>query len=459
MFIEKDKHIGIWGFGKVGKSITHYLHTQGYQLSIMDKRIPTLQEQEDLLKKNITWYSEGEQETFFYSCDHIIPSPGINIISMRYATHIHKWLHELDLFYHEFRKPIIAVTGSIGKTSVVSILGEFFKELSIPIALGGNIGTPTFDLIAQQNMVKYALIEVSSFQLMRCTQFAPYISLWTNFYPNHLDYHATDQEYFSAKEKILLHQKDNSFSLLPLALRTKITPPPQSQLHTRNYFSPMSPSQSELAQLANNEQLFYMDAEKVIKYSKGICTTVAMLTAELFNFSFIDNILLIVAVADLLQLPLDKLQTTIKKIELPAHRIEYCGTANNIDFYNDSKATTTASTLAAVQKFHNRPLHLFLGGLSKGVDRAPFIAQLKNKVQHIYCFGQEALLLHEMCVQNKISATRYTNLENAVDACIVTVQSGDCVLLSPAGSSYDLYENYEHRGNHFKELITSYIKK
>ncbi len=459
MFIEKDKHVGIWGFGKVGKSIVSYLHDQGYALSIMDKRVPTEPEQDYLREKNINWYDENDQEIFFNSCDHIISSPGINISQMRYATHIDKWLHELDLFYHEFPKPILAVTGSIGKTSVVSIVSEFFKELSIPVAVGGNIGTPAFDLIAQQDLVKYALLEVSSFQLMRCTQFAPYASIWTNFYPNHLDYHATEQEYFSAKEKIFTHQKNNSFSLLPFALRTKISPHPPSSLHSRNYFSAAYLSQSELAQLSENEQVYYIDDEKVIKYTQRTHTPIMALTPELLNCSFIDNILLIIAMADFMQLSLDKLQTTIAKIELPAHRIEYCGTTRNVDFYNDSKATTTASTLAAVQKLHNRPLHLFLGGLSKGVDRAPFIAQLHNKVQHIYCFGQEAHLLHAMCIKNKISASHYTNLDNAVDACISTIQSGDCVLLSPAGSSYDLYENYEERGNHFKKLIEQYINK
>jgi UDP-N-acetylmuramoylalanine--D-glutamate ligase len=214
-----------------------------------------------------------------------------------------------------------------------------------------------------------------------------------------------------------------------------------------------------LAQLAESEQVYYIDDERVIKYTPRTHTTIMALTPELLNCSFIDNILLIVAIADFMQLSLDKLQATIAKIELPAHRIEHCGSADNVDFYNDSKATTTASTLAAVEKLTHRPLHLFIGGLSKGVDRAPFVAQLKDKVQHIYCFGQEAQLLHDMCIKNKISASQYTNLDNAVDACIVTVQSGDCVLLSPAGSSYDLYENYEQRGNHFKELITSYIKK
>ena len=130
---------------------------------------------------------------------------------------------------------------------------------------------------------------------------------------------------------------------------------------------------------------------------------------------------------------------------------------NSVDFYNDSKATTTASTLAAVKKLYHRPLHLFLGGLSKGVDRTSFVAQLKDQVKYIYCFGKEAYMLHDMCNTYNIPSTPFATLTQAVEACIKKIEPHDCVLLSPAGSSYDLYNNFEHRGNHFKELILNYV--
>src|SRR5438132_13972838 len=153
---KKNKRVGVWGFRIIGKATINYLHTQGHTLGIMDKRIPTEQELDYLKEKNITWYSENEEKTFFSSYDFIIPSPGINIDPVRYATYRHKWIHELDFFYTAFNKPIIAITGSIGKTSTTHILGQIFKELSVPITIGGNIGTATFDLINQQDKVDYA---------------------------------------------------------------------------------------------------------------------------------------------------------------------------------------------------------------------------------------------------------------------------------------------------------------
>lgn len=456
MIINKNKRIGIWGFGIVGKAAVNYFHTQGYHVGIMDKRTPTEQESLYLKEKNITWYQKNEEKLFFSSHDFIIPSPGVNIDPTRYATHGHKWIHELDFFYASFHKPIIAITGSIGKTSTTYILGKIFEQLSIPVAVGGNIGTATFDLINQQNNVDYAVLEVSSFQLNHCTQFAPTLAILTNIYPNHLDHHATEDEYFSAKQNIFRYQKNGSISLVPFMLREKTVTPPHE--HTRAYFTRTKPHDDTLAQLTVNECVYYIENNIVMRFAHHAHTPIYLLTPELLNFSFVDNILLLISVCDLIKLDSNALQIVATTTVLPEHRIEKVGTINNIDFYNDSKGTTTVSTFAAVEKLQHRPLHLFLGGLSKGIDRAPFVAQLKNRVQHIYCFGKEAESLYTMCISNNISATYFATLDSALAACTNAIKSGDCVLLSPAGSSYDLYENYEQRGKHFKELVIKYIE-
>ncbi|HEX4068957.1 MAG TPA: UDP-N-acetylmuramoyl-L-alanine--D-glutamate ligase [Candidatus Babeliales bacterium] len=489
MIIKKDKSIGIWGFGIVGKAAVNYFHVQGYQLGIMDKRNPHEQEQDYIKEKKITWYYESQQELFFNSYDFIIPSPGININPDCYATHKDKWLFELDFFYSTFQKPIIAITGSIGKTSTTYILNELFKKLDIPVAMGGNIGIPTFDLIKQRNNVDYALLEVSSFQLNHCKTFAPHLAIWTNLHPNHLDHHTTEDKYFLAKENIIAHQTKNHISLVHFMLRNTITPPIAG--HQRSYFIATCPTMHELSLLTHDEQLYYiqtspgarpacptepwrsrepvegylgvleennLEISSVMRYAGGIHTPIMELTPALHALSFIENILLITAVCDLLKLKNQALNAIATTIQLPEHRIEKISAINNVEFYNDSKATTTASTLAAIKKLYPRPLHLFLGGLSKGVDRAPFIAQLRNQVKHIYCFGKEAESLHAVCIANDIPATYFSTLDDAIKACILLVTSGDCVLLSPAGSSYDLYENYEQRGKHFKELVMKYIE-
>src|SRR5579862_6229455 len=290
MIMQKNKRIGIWGFGVVGKSAVEYFYNQGYQLGIMDKRNPNEKEQDFLKQKNITWYNEKEQELFFNSYDIIIPSPGINISQVCYATHIHKWIHELDFFYETFKKPIIAITGSIGKTSTTHILGHIFKALSIPVAIGGNIGIPTFDLINQQNNVDYAIVEVSSFQLNYCKTFAPQLAMWTNFHPNHLDHHANEQEYFSAKENIVAHQTKNQLSLVHFTLRNKMR---IVDGHKRSYFTVTCPDVNELSSFTDNEQVYYIHNNTIMRYAHGIHTPIMELTTALNDLTFIDNILLL----------------------------------------------------------------------------------------------------------------------------------------------------------------------
>ena len=139
--------------------------------------------------------------------------------------------------------------------------------------------------------------------------------------------------------------------------------------------------------------------------------------------------------------------------ELPEHRLEKVATIANIEFYNDSKATITASTLAAIEKINQRPIVLFLGGISKGVNRADFVKQLKDKVRMVYCFGKEAEQLKSFCDQNQIEAQAFGNLEQAFTMLTHNLIPQDQILFSPAGASYDLYTDYRERGNHFKKLV------
>ena len=454
MIIKKNKRIGIWGFGVVGQSVTRYLHDNGYEVGVMDKREFTPTEIEDFKQKNITVYKQEDKNKFFNSYEILLSSPGVYIAN-DYPTFLSKWVHELDLFYDLFNKPIIAITGSIGKTSVTHIIAKIFECAQKQICVGGNIGIPTFDLLPQQENVELALLEVSSFQLHYCKQFAPKLALLTNFHPNHLDHHTTEQEYFLAKCAIFAHQTENDYSLVPFELRSIV--PPAAQGHKRAYFTTTELKTNQLVQLLPTESVYFIENNTVMRYANDMTTAIINLST-LTPFSFVQNRLIAASVCDIMQISPNILHPVAATLQLPAHRLEKIASVDSVDFYNDSKATTTASTCAAVEQLKNRPLHLFLGGLSKGVDRAPFIAQLKNTVNFIYCFGSEAQELHTMCKKNNIPSAAFADLHTAFSACALTIKPGDSVLLSPAGSSYDLYKNYEERGNHFKKLVEDYIQ-
>ncbi len=453
MKLKQNARIGIWGYGIVGKAVSNYFAEQGYTVSIMDKKQLSVDEMKKLAEKNIDFYFENSKNQFFYIHDYLFSSSGVDI-AQDYPTYKHKWLQELDMFSSLFNKKIIAVTGSIGKTSVTTMLSSLLKLADIPACTGGNIGIATFNLLSQKDNVDYAVLEVSSFQLEHCSLFAPHIAIITNIHSNHLDHHETEENYFLAKYNILAHQTSNDHAIIHFSLREKLIG--KHFTSKRSFFCAQKPADTLLAQLKNNESVYYCDNNIIMHYYNGNTVPVLPLTKSVLSFSFLENIIILTAVCDILGIPVTTMLNIPEKTVLPEHRLEHITTINGIDFYNDSKSTTTASTLAAIQKLHHRPLHLFLGGLSKGVNREPFIADIQSYVHHVYCFGKEADELYHFCKQHNIPASSFINLEQAFNDCMQRIHNNDIVLFSPAGSSYDLYDNFEKRGKHFKELVTKH---
>jgi UDP-N-acetylmuramoylalanine--D-glutamate ligase len=155
---------------------------------------------------------------------------------------------------------------------------------------------------------------------------------------------------------------------------------------------------------------------------------------------------------------LDNFISILNQQDLPLHRLEKVATIKGVDFYNDSKSTISASTLAAVTKIQHahRPIILFLGGLSKGVDRSELVRNLAGKVNFIYCFGTEAAQLKGFCEMYNIPASAWEKLDDAFEALTLQMKPHDQVLFSPAGTSFDLFANYQERGDYFKKLVTHY---
>ncbi len=453
---KKNTKIGIWGYGRVGKAATEYFYQNGHRVEIMDNRKLSKKELENFKQKNISFRKQEDCDRFFSFNDFLFSSPGIDIRKY-YATYINKWLTELDVFDQAFNKPIIAITGSVGKTSVAHLLNEILNKYGLPTIAAGNIGRPTFDVINQQEQYDAAILEVSSFQLEYCKQFSPELAILTNFYPNHLDRHGTIQHYLDAKLHIFAHQQPYQYALLPFKLYTTI----QSQMPLQQrlaLFSLHQPSAHKLKQLNKGTRVFFMHKRLLVQYHNGSYRTLIDLN-QLPPITFKENWLILCSILALLDLPLAPLTNIASDIELPAHRMEYVGTINGVDFYNDSKSTTPASTVAAVKKLSGRPIILFLGGLSKGIDRTPLLKILKPLVKQVFCFGAEANELNYLCKQNTIPSEKFKTLETTLSDCLQTIKFGDQILFSPAGSSFDLFTNYQERGNHFKELVYAYRNK
>ncbi len=446
-----NKKIGIWGFGIVGKSAARYFRQHGNPIEILDSQPLSNHDKDWLTSNNIPFYNNNSLQSFLKQNDYIIASPGIDLRS--YAHYKHKFITELDIFSHAWEKPIIAVTGSVGKTTITHALSHILNEQQFPVCTGGNIGVGMLDLLNQHNNVYAALLEVSSFQLEHCKTFAPDLAIWTNFYPNHLDRHATLEQYFQAKLPIIIRQKQHQNALLPLEIIDRIAPFSFSLPQNFSFFSLQPPTKKQLQQIKSTDRLFFITDNTIVMQrdtQKIELISYNNLPAKLIH----QNWLIICSTLYLLGKSLDTVAASIKNLPPQEHRLEKVATINQVDFYNDSKSTTPQATLAAINQLHNKPIILFLGGLSKGIDRTDLIQNITHKVTMIYCFGQEAKQLKHMCDRHQQQSAYFATLEEAFNACTQTLQPGDQVLFSPAGASFDLFNNYQERGNRFKQLVT-----
>ena len=445
----KTKKIGIWGFGIVGKSALKYFSEHGIQTSVMDANELSPQENALINLCKATYLKQEDPNKFFNDHELVLASPGIDLNPFKHYKE--KIITELDIFNDNRKNTCIAITGTVGKTTITSILSKILSETH-PVITGGNIGTGMLDLVSQQKKDALIVLEVSSFQLEYSTRFAPDLAIITNIYPNHLDRHVNFEKYFEAKYTLIKNQQGNQRALVALDLAHHIIKKYKNNkknIKNVSFFSLKKPT--NVRKIIQNNNFFWIDNEYIIHCDHGIENKLVKIPEHTL---IPINLVIIIAALRLLNLSL-----TVKPELLlpPEHRMEKIVHSNNIIFYNDSKATIMESTLAALDNINNSNVILFLGGLSKGVNRQPYIEKLKNKVKYILCFGKEAAQLHQWAQEEKITAYCFVNLEKSIKYMATIIQPHDIVLFSPGGSSYDLFKNYEERGNKFKELILNEI--
>ena len=416
----QGKKVGVWGFGKTGQSILTFVAPHAEKVTVFESA-PLSEAHLILLKKHAALLvPEGYLDQFFELNDIIIPSPGIDL--RPYAQWSEKFVSELDIFAAHITIKTIAITGSVGKTSTVTLLTELLNRCGIAAIAGGNIGTPMLNLIEYQNNYHVIVLELSSFQLELSHTFAPSIAAITNLFPNHLDRHGDLADYAQAKGQLLLHQQEDDWAIVPFEFLEA--------------FIPFTAHQKVLW-LADD---IYLD----------------IISPQLLDITFAQNWQLIFAILEHYDIEPEAALAHCNTLTIPEHRFERVGTHNGITFYNDSKATIAESMLESVARLKNQPIILFLGGLDKGVDRTPSIAQLPKNVIHVFCFGREAEAIHTLCAKNGLQSSSHTTLESAWEECKKLAQAGDAILFSPAGASYDLFKNYEERGTVFKKLVQEF---
>ncbi|AAO26932.1 UDP-N-acetylmuramoylalanine-D-glutamate ligase [Buchnera aphidicola str. Bp (Baizongia pistaciae)] len=434
------KKILIFGMGLTGISCLNFFLSKGIYPKIMDtdKRPKHI---EKIIKfKNICYHTGSVNYSWILQSNLIIVSPGITPShpALKFATKKNiEIIGDIELFVQETKVPIIAITGSNGKSSVTKIVKEIIQKAGFTTYIGGNIGIPALNIV--NKFAHFFILELSSFQLERTFSLKAYIATILNITPDHLNRYSSDiKEYEKAKQKIYKNSKiciinvDNPVTINRQAQLTKCI---SFGVHSGDY---------HLSHTYTNTWLCY-------KSLKLINTKKLKLSGR-HNYI---NMLSALAIVHELKISF-KISVRILKnfLGLP-HRCQKVYKNNNITWINDSKSTNIASTKSAIQSINTKgKIRLILGGDKKSSNLNLLKPILKNNAIVIYCYGKDKKELFNLYPhKSKIFET----LQEVMQHISVQVQPGDVVLLSPACSSLDQFSGFEERGNTFVKLIQELI--
>lgn len=350
---------------------------------------------------------------------------------------------EIEIAYQYAKAPIVAITGTNGKTTTTSLVGELFKNNGFKTLVGGNIGNPLIAEIEDYLEKDVIVAEVSSFQLETIEDFLPKVSVILNITPDHLDRHGTIENYTEAKANIFLNQQDREFTIL------NFDDPRVADLAKKTKASVIFFSRKHIL-----EEGVYVNEGSIWSALKGkkqvICSVNEVKIPGSHN---LENSLAAVAVGVAFGLSVEVIAKTLKTFPGVNHRLEFVAEVNGIRFINDSKGTNPDASIKALEAYVE-PIVLIAGGRNKGSDFGEFATKIKEKVKELVLIGESAPEIKSAAEKvgfgNIHSVTSYPE---AVKKAYELANKGEVVLLSPACASWDMFNNYEERGDLFKQVV------
>ncbi len=444
----KGKKVLVVGLGKSGLAAALFLRHRGAQVTVSDirsaeslaKEIPAL------LEEGIMVEAGGHGLLTFRRQDLIVVSPGVPLDTpeLVQAKNLGRpVIGELELAARFLKGRILAITGSNGKTTTTVLAGEILKEAGYRTLVAGNIGLPVVGLIEESTDATWSVLEVSSFQLESTEEFHPAIAVILNITPDHLDRHGTFENYALAKERIFAAQDANDSVVLnadnPRAAEAT------SRSRAPVYWFSIEHPVKQGAWVERGNVVYRPALEAAIE------TILPLTKIPLKGEHNVENVLAAVCAARLAGAPAAAIARAVANFQAVEHRLEYVAAINGVEFYNDSKATNVDATAKAVAAFRGG-IHLILGGKDKGSDYTTLSQLLRERVRAVYTIGSAAAKI-ESHLRGVAPIQSCETLARAVSAAAAAARPGDVVLLAPACSSFDQFENYEQRGHVFKQLV------
>ncbi len=443
----KNKRVLVVGLGKSGIAAARFLKARGAQVTVSDIRPAGLiAELPALLDAGIMVETGSHGLLTFRRQDLIVVSPGVpsntpELTTVR-AIGI-PIIGEMELGSEFLQGQIVAITGSNGKTTTTTLIGEILKANGKPALVGGNIGRPVVDMVAESTPESWSVLEVSSFQLETIQSFHPRIALVLNITPDHLDRHGSFEAYAAAKTRITENQTADDFLILNaedeptklVAAKTK------AQIY---WFS--ARRQVKQGAFVHGESILFRAKE-------GGEVEPIMPVAEipLAGAHNVENVLAAVCAARLAGVEAKTIREAVAAFHAVEHRLEFVREFNGVRWFNDSKATNVDATAKAVEAFPGG-IWLILGGKDKDSDYSTLSPLLRARVKAVITIGSAAEKI-ESHLAGVVKIERAGTMERAVAWAQKEAKAGDVVLLAPACSSFDQFENYEHRGRVFKQLV------
>ena len=444
----KNKKVLVVGLGRSGVASAFFLQEHGAKVIVSDSKSEAQLQNEvpALLDRGISIEAGRHGERTFRDQDLIVVSPGVpsDQPQLQHARTLGiPVIGEVELAFRFLQGKVLAITGSNGKTTTTTLVGEILAKSGKKTLVGGNIGTPVISLAGQATPDTLVVLEISSFQLESIQQFRPWIAAILNITPDHLDRHHTFEAYVTAKARIFENQQSSDLAVLNaddstcVGLKSKVKGP-------LLWFSRKQPVEDG-AFLAGDQVIFRHNGQEQPVLGRS--------DIQLKGEHNLENVLAAVSMAMAAGCTPQQVRQSVQEFRAVEHRLELVATINGVTFYNDSKATNVDATVKALESFPGS-IHIILGGKDKGSDYSVLNPLLRERVKRVYLIGAASDKIASQ-VSGATALVRSGTLERAVRQAFDAGKPGDVVLLAPACASFDQFENYEHRGRVFKELVRS----
>jgi len=447
MFVKTQKFL-IVGISKSGFAVTKYALEKGAQCYIYEelKSAKIDDNISELINLGAKYLSNEDYESALNFIDVVVLSPGVPInhkIAISAKKLGKRIIGELEFGYLQFVPPVIAVTGTNGKTTTVSLIEWIIKQSgNEKVKLVGNVGVPITSVINQTDKDTLCVAEVSSFQLESVNSFCPHVACITNISPDHLERHYTMENYVFLKKRIFKNQRESEFTVL-------------------NYDDPIVKSFAEQTKakvlwvsLKEKVEGAYRSNGKIYLFDEYLMDENQIRLSG--DHNVYDSLFAIIS-AKLVGVDNQSIVNGLMNFKGVRHRVEFVCEKGGVSYYNDSKATNTSSTISAIDMMKN-PTILILGGSDKGEDFTYLFEKIKNSlVKQVVLTGKTRLkMLEQACKVGFTDLTVTGDFYNAVKIAELLSVSGDNVLLSPACASFDSFSDYEQRGDEFIKIVKEF---